>query len=469
MTAAIPMLPFIYIAVAAMVVALLTGRSYLLLRPSVWFVVCMLVHLNFAAAFVESPFDGDLEDNGLFRLLAVLFPIGVLGWVVVTPKLSQTARVILQMCHATQPAPQGTSRYERRFKLLIAAISGVILVSYVLQVPVQSLGLTAVLTGSAGAAMAREESLKLLDNAFLRYGYLLHMGVFGPFLAGTVALWRSHTLASKSVQAILLVLIVVSVSLTGARSPAGFLLLSLALLHLLRRGFCQGGVALMLAATVGLMIASAMSLLREGRLDELTVEKVAETTVGPITDRVFVMPFETGLFTVLYSQERGLLGVSSIRPLALLLGYEYEHLANKVALEYYLGALESGSANTCFLFDLQASFGLLGGWLIALVLLCVLDFALNLLRRVSPGIVPVFTTVLLVCAYGLISCAYTTSLISHGLLPTVALAWCFVRWAPAGTGGAVAADARTRSVFRGVGSRPRAATIPSRLTLEGPT
>jgi len=225
---------------------------------------------------------------------------------------------------------------------------------------------------------------------------------------------------------------------------------------------------LALAATAGLTIASAMSLLREGRFDELTVEKVVETSVGPITNRVFVMPFETGLFTVLYSQERGLLGVSNIRPLALLFGYEYEHLANKVALEYYSNALESGSANTCFLFDLQASFGLFGGWLIALVLLCVLDYALNLLRRVSPGIVPVFTTVFLVCTYGLISCAYTTSLISHGLLPTVALAWCFVRWAPAGTKRMAAADSRIRPVVCAAGSRPRMAANSGGMTLEGP-
>ena len=462
------MLPFIYIVVAALVIVLLMGRPHLLLRPSVWFVVCMLAHLNLAAAFVEHPCDGYLEDDSLFRLLAILFPLGVLGWVLVTPGLSQTARSILQTCRSVQPVSRSTSRYERRFKFSIAALSGVVLALYIVQVPIQSLGLTAVLTGSEQAAMAREESLKLLDSAFLRYGYLLHMGVFGPFLAGTVALWRPPTPAWKSVQAILLALILISVSLTGARSPAGFLLLSLAILHLLRRGFRRGGIALAAAATAGLMIASAMSLLREGRLDELTVEKVTETSVGPITNRVFVMPFETGLFTVLYSQERGLLGVSNIRPLALLFGYEYEHLANKVALEYYSGALESGSANTCFLFDLQASFGLFGGWLTALVLLCVLDFALNLLRRVSPSIVPVFATVLLVCTYGLISCAYTTSLISHGLLPTIALAWCFVRWAPASTRGPVAAGARSPSVVRAVSSRPRTAATPGSMTLEGP-
>ena len=122
------------------------------------------------------------------------------------------------------------------------------------------------------------------------------------------------------------------------------------------------------------------------------------------------------------TSEYGLRSVENIRPLALLFGYDYKYLASTICLEYIPGALETGNANTCFLFDLQASFGLYAGWAVSLALLCLLDPILYIFRRLSSGMLIVCTGMFLLCTHSLVSGAYTTVLISHGLLPMVTLA-----------------------------------------------
>ena len=65
---------------------------HLVLRPSVWFALAMLIRINGAAAFQGPDMDWQLYRAGTFRLLTLSFPLGVMLWVMMTPRLSSIAR-----------------------------------------------------------------------------------------------------------------------------------------------------------------------------------------------------------------------------------------------------------------------------------------------------------------------------------------------------------------------------------------
>jgi hypothetical protein len=390
-----------------------------------WFSLAMLVQINAAAALAYVDVEVFFSQNVTFRLLSILFPLAVLVWVHLTPSLSTQAGELFRRCRGTDRPQWSFNPTEWHFALWVGLASVVILWLYCREVPISRSGLAAVLTRLEESAIAREESLKLLDKAWLRYAYLLHMSVLGPFLAAVIFVWRPREYTLRWLRLPLILLITGTTMFTGARSPAGVLLLGLAIIYLLKKGVRRGGLAIGASAFVALLVATVLSVFRQAELEVTSIDVYKEALARGIFRRTFVVPFEGGLWTNLYAEEYGLRGVHNIRPLAFKLGCDYESLPNLVGLEFAPRALESVSANTCFLFDLQASFGLPAGWAVALVLLCVLDAALYFFRDLSPGVLLVLMGMFLLCALSLISCSYTTCLISHGLLPVVVLAISF--------------------------------------------
>ena len=99
-----------------------------------------------------------------------------------------------------------------------------------------------------------------------------------------------------------------------------------------------------------------------------TSELPLQNVLLGLYERVFVLPFETGAYTIAAAEQYNFFQGDNIRPLAILRDTPYLNLSNKIYLDYYHrdGLPVTGSANTCFLFDFQASFGIVGGWLAAL-------------------------------------------------------------------------------------------------------
>lgn len=423
------------LVLAYVAVVLLFGRFVLrapqtLLRPSVWFSLCMIVNINAGAALASVDGDADLEHNAVFRLLAIVFPLGVLLWVLFSPRLTSLAGEVSARCRIADLPNWQLSKQERYFTTLLGAVAVIVLLAYCGTVSLDRLGLNAIISQRSDAAMAREESLKLLDSDWLRYGYSLHVCLFGPLLACVAMLWappKARWLALPVVG-----LLTVSVMLSGARSAAGMLLVGLGISYLLRKGIRRGFVAVAMAGVIAMLVATLLSVYREASADSLDLGFLLSSLTGGIAERVFVIPFEMGVANMAYAQEHGLLGIQNIRPLALLLGYDYVNLPNEVFREFYayrfVMAVDSGYANCCFLFDLQASFGMAAGWLVSLVLLALLDGALYWFRRLPPGILIGCLAAFLLGVFSLISGNYTTCLISNGMLPTLMLAGAYLQF-----------------------------------------
>lgn len=91
-------LAIFYICVIALLVTLLANRPYEILRPSMMFAFIMTILLNIAAAFLDPEIHVDYSKIRELRLLSILFPLGVIIWVMLTPGITRVACHLLKRC-----------------------------------------------------------------------------------------------------------------------------------------------------------------------------------------------------------------------------------------------------------------------------------------------------------------------------------------------------------------------------------
>ena len=411
----------LYVMTVLILGGILLSRPHEMLRPSFWFCIFMLATISPAAAFTGPALDRGLENAWVLRMGALTFPLAVAVWIALTPRLSSTTRALYRTCRL-HPAPEFDAS-DKAVTVAIASLSAGMVAVYLATVPLESLGLVVMFTDPEHSALARERTLKLLSSPLAKYSYTFHRDAFALVLVGLAALWRPRRAVLRAgLWGVAVPLLFLSVMLTGARSQAARLVLVLGLLYLLRQGILRRGFVLPLAAAAGVLVVTVLTIARNGLLPDLSLDEITHFMSTAIFKRLFVAPFSDGVLTNLYAQEHGLLGVSGVRLLALLWGVEHVNVPNVVALTYMKNAMASSSANTCFLFDFQACFGLLPGWILSVVLLCGLDHLLYLFRSLKASLLPAFLAALLVATLSLLSSAYTVSLLSHGILPVTALA-----------------------------------------------
>lgn len=415
------MLAAIYLTTAVGLLGLLAHRPYLLLRPSVWVCLGMIVRINAAAAFCGPDVDGQYADAFWVRLLTVCFPLAIGLWLLATPSLSELSRRLYRTCREANRPYDRFGRAERGAVLVLGWIAGTVVLAYLAVIPLHTTGLAAVFCDPAHSFLAREKSLKLLTNWPVKYVYMLHLGVLAPCLVVLLTLWKPRRLAEWAVRAALLGMLFVSVMLSGARGPAGLLLIVIAVACLLRRGMLRGGLALSAALCGVLAIAAALSVFREGRGAELSADTMVEHVKDGILQRLVVLPYQTGVWTLLYAREHGPVGLRNIRPMAIIAGQEYLNLPNQVALAYASGARPSSAATTSFLFDFQASFGLAWGWIVSLAGLASLDYLLVAFSRLKPMMAVACLATFLGAMHFLVASQFTVTLVSHGVLAVVLL------------------------------------------------
>jgi len=391
-------------------------HPFLLMRPSLWVSIPFMLCIGGAAAFTGPEIELGYHNAFKLRLLALVFPLVILGWVVVTPGLSMVSRrIYLQSkVEATEQSQVET----RTVTIAIGLVATIILLVYLSMVPLRSTGLWAIINDPASATLAREESLKLLSSVSLAYAFTMYQKILAPLLVALLVLWKIPRFSLLNVFRLVLILAVfISVMLPGARSPAGLLILVLALVVVLKSGVARGVLSMVSAVLGGLTVASVMTLMRQGQVIMLANGTIWGIIGNSIFMRAFVTPFKTGLWTNLYAQSHGLTGISSIRPLALLFGVPYVKLSNQVALAYSPTGTSTSYANTSFLFSLQSAFGLEIGWCAALVLLCSLDFLLFAFLKLRGELLVAFMCALLISLTSLIYTGFSPCLGTHGVLP----------------------------------------------------
>ena len=400
---------------ALSLVATIYWRRHLLLKPSILVALAFHIRIQIAAAIYADEIFLLLPRPWVMIVLAHVLPL----LITVGGNLSadRTALVLWRRLIG------GTGSSYSLFSFwVLAFVASVLLAVYLSAVPVRSTGLVAILTNPEESAEAREESLKLIPRYAAYAFFVLAQGVV-PLMAGLCAVALHRHLARGGYWAVLkwsavFGVLVVIVSLTGARSFPANTLLVLIFAFFMQRTFKFEVVRIGLAIIVVLAIPVVLSLARQDR--KVTVSSFGEMLQGPIIRRTFYTPMETGLLHVHYAQTQGHIGVAGIPRLARAMGVVPIQASSVIAMRYRSNRSGTALVNTSFVFSYYLFFGILvfpfllaGVWILDLTLVAIARVPRDLL---VPSVAALSTRGLI-----LISSNYTTLFVTHGLLPTLAL------------------------------------------------
>jgi len=395
-------------------------QRFLLVKPSM--IVITFFHLMVQwAATVNSPYiETYLPNPWVFALLSQGFPL--IGLLVSLWTWRRSAFVIWRRLHQPRPV---SMRVRRKAIAFLAAYLVLFVPFYLSYVPPTKTGLYAVFADPLNSALARESSLKLVASPLIAYGYAFMASVFGPLLAVLLAdsfyrnLKRRRWLRSLAT-AVGVGGVVVAVSLTGARSYAAAIIMTILLAAWLRRGLPLNPVYVVLAALSVLTLPTLLSILREGNVVEWA--RFWAYLRGAIFWRVFYLPMKTGLMHVHYAQTVGLFGVRAIPRLAALLGIPPVNAPNVIALTYSSTALATSIANTAYVYAYYSYFGL-PSFAISLLGLWGLDIALWAYRHISDRLLLACVASVSVASIMFVNMEYTIVLLSNGFATLLVVAW----------------------------------------------
>lgn len=404
---------FFCVVTSVLLLMLIWRRRFLLVKPSM--IVIIFFHLCIQwAATIESPFiEGYLPDPWVFALLAQGFP--VIGLLISAWTGRRSARIIWQRVLHPETV---SSKVRHRVILFLAGLIAFFVVFYLQVVHFSSTGLYAIFVDPSGSAMAREESLKLVEGGLIRYGYSFMAYGFAPLLS-VLLLWQVNTgfkrrrwiAALANLAAIGGVLFVVS--LTGARSFAALIILVMAFAWFLKRGFPLNPIYITLVALLILAFPVLLTILREGKIPDMVL--FWDYLSGGIFERVFYSPMETGLYYTHFAQTVGFMGMAGVPKLATLFGISPINAANYLGLLYTDTYIESVNMNTSYVFAYYCYFGI-GSFIFSLLGLWLLDAVLLIYRKISGLMLTACMASLLIPGISLISGEYTVVLLTHGFI-----------------------------------------------------
>lgn len=407
---------------SAIWLAVIFRRSrFLFIKPSILVVFWSHFFFQWPASIYATYYERVLPDPYAFVLLLHGFVLA--GLLISSYTFNQSAREVFHRLNVPQPVSVLFPT------LMLATFCAAVTAVYLQVVPLQSTGLYIILTHPALAAVAREDSLKLITNAPLQYAYQIMAGAAAPLLAVNIALLGSRAVRSRRiiyglVLFLIFVALLIVASLSGNRSTAAKLLLVVALSAFLLRGLPFRPLHFLFVLIAILTPAVLITLLREGKT--FTGSIFFAYLTDAIFTRVFVGPINVGAFYVHYAQTHGPIGPAGIARLASLVGVTPVRMPNIIGNLYSYSGLESVSANSGFLFTYYGYFGILS-LPISLIGLWLLDLALPIYLRLEPRLLLPAVAAASVASLSFISSEYTTVLLTHGfaviLLLSIALSW----------------------------------------------
>jgi hypothetical protein len=286
---------------------------------------------------------------------------------------------------------------------------------YLAFVPVDRTGLYSLIVEPARSREVREESLKLLDNAFVVYVFTLMRSSVAPIavvlvMEGLMKGLRRNVLASI-VGVLGVVAVCVGVLLPGDRYALVRLVLGVLLWDWLRQGMrfrVRQGVLCLIA----LAPAVVQTMLREGESWQTWREYFGLILVH----RVWVSPLEVGVWYLDYADRLGTVGVAAFPKLAYLLGVTPVDVSNVVGLAYVENAMASISAGAGFVFSYYAYIGF-AAMPLCVVLTVALDGILGIYSILNRRMLLPAVVVVMLALVSMVQGEYTVALISHGLIP----------------------------------------------------
>lgn len=404
---------------------ILRRRRYLLVRPSMQVACLYTIFFIWPLAIFAANIGHWMPDPYAFLMVFVIFVAALLFFNLLT--LQKTSIEVWQ--RVTQPDNLDPRRVVFSV-FLLGMLAAAIMVVYFRKVPISETGLVVALVDPSRSAEARDESLKLLDDQFTKYAFSIFASGLGPLL-GVMLVWcvshaaRKGRLLAMLLSVVLFVIVLVALSITGARSLAVSTLLAVMLAALFRRGFRTRIFPLVLAAMLIILPAVVITVFRENRGFELDL--LMEQISAVVVERVFVSPLETAAAYVHMAQSHGYFGIDAVPKLAQSwAGRPGIDVPNLIGLKYFeVGNLDI-NANAGFVATYFSYFGSFG---LMLSILCAMSLDLVLLsyRKIADHLLVPCVAVLAAAMFALLSVDFTVILVTYGfvVVPAIAVAVSF--------------------------------------------
>jgi len=361
---------------------ILIRYRFLLIKPSIIIIAFFHLRIQWAATFQAGYIENYLIHPFYFLILVQIFPLGALiGTFFIFHK--QTTMIYSRIANKSL----SSFSLEKEIVYIILTIILIISIYYLWHVPLSKTGLYTILVDPSKAAYAREASLKLVENPLVRYSYSFLKNVFAPLLSVLLVVFFFKNIKihlSRSLVAFaVLISIFPLVSLTGARSPAAALILTIIWAFYLKSGMPLRPFYLFLAFLLIVTPPVILTILREGQV--ITPSILLDYFLGGgLFDRIFVLPMKVGLYHVYHAQTKGFFGIAAVPKIAVLLGVQPIIVANFIYLNYlrFSYTLHSGLANTSYVFSYYSYFGILSV-IFSVLALWALDFAVLVFKNIK--------------------------------------------------------------------------------------
>lgn len=390
-------------------------KKHSFVRPTVITLIFVWLRIQIPAAYFSDRIYSYLPDPWEYYLYCHLIPLLMLIGIFITRNYS-ARRISINVLFPIYVAKYHSSYSQlNRLMVILLILQFIIVLFYLANVPFISTGLYSLLFDPTSYTDARQNSLRLVTNPLVTYSYSWARDIIGPLAAALV--WYKASIDGYKNGIVryttILILLMFSVSMTGARAAPASIILIMILVSWFNNGMKFGLTKSVASFILILTFPVIITLLRGG--EDLSFNLYIKFLVGPIMGRFFETPMETTLYYAHYIQTNGALGIAGFRPLANAFGESFINLPNIIGLTYFNSRVESVSANSSFIFDLYAIFGNGFGIFAAILLWCILDFFLISFRRQSLVNLPIITVLWLKCMF-FMSSAYFTNLFTHGFI-----------------------------------------------------
>lgn len=290
---------------------------------------------------------------------------------------------------------------------------------YLREVPFQRTGLYAMLfLGPEFYAMAREESMALLDNKVLVYGYLLMSTTLVPLLSAALSIRMYFSFFEKKYLVILgylagLLSLLGAASLYGAKGESAISIACAGYVFFLIYGGKKTQIKIFLAFIPAILFfPMIIALLSEGA--DFSLENVQKFSLN-VLDRAMGRKILPNVWHLDFVQESGYHGVAGVPVVARFFSEQPKDFFNLVNLKYAEDALKNGTANANFAISYFCCFGY-PGLVLCIFLVIFLDGFLLFYRLIDGRFfIPCLAAVQVSCSK-FISTHYTTVFITGGLI-----------------------------------------------------
>lgn len=399
------------VSTTILLITLLYKDRYMFIKPSILVIIFFHIQIQWAAILQMKNIAGYLPEPVFYSIIVNGFPfIGTLGSFLFLKKDSKSIWVRI-----TDPNYL-SSAVSKVIILLFSTIVILISIFYFLNVSISETGLYSIVFNPLISSEAREKSLKLISNVYLKYSFSFLQSAIAPLFAVILGMsivyhFKKGDLIKVCIYIIMFLFLIIFISIPGSRSPAASIILTIIIAYLLKKKMSVRPTVVILLVIVVFSIPVLLTVLREGK--EMNVSIFSQYLFESILHRVFVVPMQTGLWHVHYAQTQGFIGIAGISKLAHVLDITPINVPNLIYLTYTSASVNSGFANTCYVFSYYCYFGIIS-LIFSLLGLWGIDLVVLLYKRLSNRLLLPCVASISMASISFISADYTTVLVTHG-------------------------------------------------------